>query len=136
MGNEVKTGHHYLVREETVIGNDTYIGSNVVIKANCEIGNNVSLQSGIYLASYSVIKDDVFLGPNVVVSKNTYPGFEDPYRYKLKGVHLYEDVRVGANSTIMPGVRIGHNAVVSAGSVVTTDVLPNTLVAGIPAKTV
>ena len=134
IGDRVQTGHHYLVREETTVGNQTLIGSNVIIENKCKIGNNVSIQSGVYIPTFCVIEDDVFLGPNAVLTNDKYIGYKDTRKRGLEGVIIEEKASIGANSTILPGIRIGHNAVVGSSAVVTRDVLPNVVVIGSPAR--
>lgn len=136
IGDSVQTGHHFLVREESVIGNNTLIGSNVIIENKCKIGNNVSIQSGVYIPTYSVIDDNVFLGPNSVLTNDKYIGYKDPRKRGLEGVHIEEKCAIGANSTILPGLRIGHHSVIGSGSVVTKDVPPRSVVAGVPGRVI
>jgi len=134
IGDYVQTGHHYLVRERSYVGNNSLIGSNVIIENECRIGNNVSIQSGVYIPTFCVIEDNVFLGPNSVLTNDKYIGYKDPRKRGLEGVVIEEKASIGANSTILPGVRVGHHAVVGSGSVVTRDVEPSTVVIGAPAK--
>ncbi len=136
LGDFVQTGHHYLVREESIIGNGTLIGSNVIIEDKCKIGNNVSIQSGVYIPTYCEIGDNVFLGPNAVLTNDKYIGYQDPRKRELEGVVIEEKASIGANSTILPGVRIGRNVVVGSGAVVTHDVEPDLVVVGVPARVI
>jgi acetyltransferase-like isoleucine patch superfamily enzyme len=136
IGNNVQTGHNYMVREETTIGNGSLIGSNVIIENQCKIGNNVSIQSGVYIPTYCQIADDVFLGPNAVLTNDKYIGFKDSRKRGLEGVTIEQKAAIGANSTILPGVRIGRNVVVGSGAVVTKDVEAGCVVAGVPAKVI
>jgi len=135
-GDNIQTGHHYLVREKTSIGNGTLIGSNVIIENKCRIGNNVSIQSGVYIPTYCEIGNDVFLGPNAVLTNDKYIGFKDPRKKKIEGVIIEDKAAIGANSTILPGVRIGRNVVVGSGAVVTKDVRAGEVVVGVPAKVI
>ena len=136
IGNEVQTGHHYLVREETKVGNGTLIGSNVIIENQCKIGDNVSIQSGVYIPTYCEIGDGVFLGPYVVLTNDKYIGYKDPRKRGLEGVIIEKKASIGANSTILPGIKVGCNAVVGSGAVVTKDVPAGAVVVGVPAKVV
>ncbi len=136
LGDSVQTGHHYLVREETTVGNGTLIGSNVIIEDKCKIGNNVSIQSGVYIPTYCEIGNDVFLGPYAALTNDKYIGFKDPRKQGLEGVRIEEKASIGANSTILPGLTIGRNAVVGSGAVVTHDVEPGTVVVGTPARVI
>jgi acetyltransferase-like isoleucine patch superfamily enzyme len=106
-------------------GKHTTIGKNVFINHACsflDIG-------GI------TIEDDVLIGPKVNLITEGHP--LDPNNRKslvCKSIHIKRNAWIGAASTILPGITIGENAVVAAGSVVTRDVPSNTIVAGVPAK--
>lgn len=129
-GRNFKTGHNILIRENTEIGDNVLMGTNSVVDGNCRIGNNVSVQSNAYITAYTVIEDDVFLGPCSVTTNDKYmkAGAE------LKGPIIKKGARIGANSTILPGVTIGENAIVGAGAVVTKDVPRKDTVVGNPAR--
>ncbi|WP_066794620.1 acyltransferase [Caldivirga sp. MU80] len=129
LGNNVETGHNVLIRERTVIGDGTRIGTATVIDGDVKIGRNVSIQSMVYIPIGTVIEDEVFIGPNAVITNDKYP----PSR-RLQGVTIRRGAVIGANATLIAGVEVGEGAVVAAGSVVTRDVEPRTVVAGVPAK--
>jgi len=133
LGDNCQTGHGALIREDTTIGNRSMIGTNTILEDNCIVGDRVSIQSAVYIPTNTVIEDDVFVGPRVCFTNDKYMGRGD---VKLLGAHIEQGVRIGANSTILPGVRIGKDALVGAGAVVTKDVEPYTMVAGIPARKV
>ncbi len=104
---------------------------------NIRLGKQVFLNSGCRFQDQGgiTIGDGCFLGHMVVIA--TLNHVEDPaHRADLfpKPVRLGNRVWVGANATILPGVTIGDGAIVAAGAVVTRDVPPNTVVAGVPAK--
>ena len=82
---------------------------------------------------YCVLEDNVWIGPNVVFTNAKYPNSPNA-KNELKGCYVEKNAIIGANSTILPGIRIGSRAVVGAGSVVTRDVPPGTVVAGNPAR--
>lgn len=130
LGDNIKTGHHYLVRENTQIGESTLIGSGVVIEDECKIGKNVSIQSNVYIPTGCIIEDEVFLGPNAVLTNDKKMARGE---CKLEGVVIKYGARIGANVTILPGIVIGADAVIGAGSVVTKNVPEHTIVVGVPA---
>ncbi len=131
LGDRVETGHNVLIREEVVVGEGTLIGSYSVVDGRARIGRNVRIETGVYLPPGTVVGDNVFLGPFVVVTNDRYP----PSR-RLEGVVIEDNAVVGANAVLIAGIRVGENAVVAAGSVVTRDVPPNTVVRGVPARPV
>lgn len=128
IGKNLRTGHNILIREATEIGNDVLIGTNSVIDGNCKIGSRVSVQTNVYITAYTVIEDDVFMGPCAVTTNDKYM----VYGAELKGPIIKSGAKIGANSTILPGIVIGEDAIVGAGSVVTKDVKSKEVVAGVP----
>jgi acetyltransferase-like isoleucine patch superfamily enzyme len=131
VGDGLQTGHHVVVREQTVVGDDVVLGTKTVLDGRCDVGDEASLQTGVYVPPYSEVGDRVFLGPNAVLTNDPYPLRED---CDLVGPTLENDVSVGANATILPGVTVGERSFVAAGSVVTEDVPPETLAIGVPAE--
>lgn len=132
VGNNFRSGHNVLIREGTHIGDDVLVGTNSVIDGHCQIGNNVSIQTGVYITKGTLIEDDVFLGPNAVTTNDKYMF----HGAQLKGPVIKRGAKIGANSTILPGVIIGEGAIIGAGAVVTKDVADGEIVTGNPAKRV
>jgi acetyltransferase-like isoleucine patch superfamily enzyme len=130
IGKNFRTGHNVLIREETVIGDDVLVGTNSVIDGNCRIGTAVSIQTNVYITRYTIVEDCVFFGPCAVTLNDKYM----EYGADLRGPVLKKGAKIGANSTILPAVVIGENAVVGAGSVVTKDVKTGEVVVGNPAR--
>jgi acetyltransferase-like isoleucine patch superfamily enzyme len=111
----------------TNFGRHIQIGKNVFINHACTFLD----LGGI------IIEDEVLIGPKVSIITENHP--VNPNERKmldLKSVIIKRNAWIGANSTILPGVTIGENSVVAAGSVVTKDVQANTVVAGVPAKVI
>jgi acetyltransferase-like isoleucine patch superfamily enzyme len=131
IGNNFRCGHFAVIREDTTIGNDVMIGTNCVIDGRCSIGNNVSLQTGAYVPTNTVIGDNVFIGPYACLTNDKHPV---RLLREYRGPILEKGVSVGANAVILPEIKIGEGAIVAAGSVVTKDVEPWTMVGGVPAK--
>lgn len=131
IGDDLITGHNALIREKTTIGDGVIVGTDTVIDGRTEIGSNVSLQTGVYVPTDTTIGDNVFVGPRAVMTNDPYPVRRD---VDLVGPTLEDGVSVGANATILPGVRIGEGSFVAAGSTVTEDVPADTLALGTPAR--
>ena len=127
----VKFGHNCMVRERTSIGKRTVIGTNSVIDGDSVIGKNVSMKTGVYIPTNTVIEDHVFLGPCCVLTNDLYMSRKS---YELKGPIIREYASIGANATIFPDVEIGEGAAVGAGAVVRKDVPPRSVFVGVPAK--
>jgi len=117
-----------VIGENCILGQNVYIGENVVIGNNVKIQNNVSVYSGVF------IEDDVFIGPSVVFTNVNRPRAFIDQKGGFTGTHIEKGVTIGANATIVCGVRIWRYAFVGAGSVVTKNVDPLSLVYGNPAK--
>jgi len=132
IGEGLQTGHNVVIRENNRIGDNVSIGTGTVIEHHVSIGHGVRIHSQAFVPEYSVLEDGVWLGPNVVLTNAPYPaspGAKD----NLRGPHLKKGAKVGANSTILPGVVLGENSLVGAGSVVTKNVPAGKVVAGNPA---
>lgn len=135
IGERFQTGHGVLVREENEIGDDVSIGSGSVVEHHVRIGDRVRLHSNVFVPEFSVLEDECWLGPNVVLTNARYPT-SPRAKSELMGPIIEVRARIGANATLLPGVRIGREALVGAGAVVTRDVLAGTVVVGNPARAV
>jgi len=127
--NRVETGHNVLIREGSVIGEESRVGTSTQLDGAVKIGKNVNIQSNVYLSHLTIVKDNAFIGPNVCVTNDLYPVSQ-----KLTGAVIERGAVIGANATIIARVKIGEEAVVGAGSVVTKNVPANTVVLGNPAS--
>ena len=99
------------------------------------IGSRVRIHSGCFLELVT-IEDDVFVGPNVVFTDDPHPMGCPRYEDCKGGATVRRLARIGANSTILPGVEIGEGSLVGAGSVVVQDVPAGAVVAGSPARVI
>ncbi|GAB2705099.1 hypothetical protein GCM10011495_15490 [Hymenobacter frigidus] len=118
---------------------DVFIGDNCNICDHCfieggvSIGNNVTLKSGIYLWKGVTLEDNVFLGPNVVFTNDLRPRSKQ-YDVEMIQTVVAHGASIGANSTILAGIRIGRFAMTGIGAVVTRSVPDHALVYGNPAR--
>lgn len=131
IGDGFSTGHNALVRERSRLGDDVVVGTNAVVDGRVTMGSGVSLQTGAYVPPETTIGDEVFLGPSATLTNDHYPVRVDD---GLDGPTIEDHVSVGANATVLPGVRVGRRSFVAAGAVVTDDVPPRTLAVGVPAS--
>jgi acetyltransferase-like isoleucine patch superfamily enzyme len=133
IGARFQTGHHVVVREECLIGDDVSVWSNTVVDYGCRIGHRVKIHSNCYLAQYTEILDNAFLAPGVTVANDLYPGKEESAR-RMSGPLVGAGAQIGVNVTLLPFVRIGDGCLVGAGSVVTHDLPPEVVAFGNPAR--
>jgi len=135
IGAHLETGHNVVIREENIIGDDFSIWNNSVVDYGCTIGCRVKVHCNVYVAQFTVIEDDVFLAPGVTVANDPHPGC--PFSKEcMRGPVLKRGAQIGVNATLLPFITIGERAVIGAGSVVTKDVPPQTVVYGNPARVV
>lgn len=117
------------------IGSDCNICSHVLIENDVIIGDRVTVKSGVQLWDGLRIEDDVFIGPNVTFTNDLFPRSKQyPAAFPLTTVKI--GASIGGGSTILPGITIGRNAMVGAGSVVTKSVPDGAVVVGNPARIV
>jgi acetyltransferase-like isoleucine patch superfamily enzyme len=123
------------------IGDNTKIGAFVEVQKNAIIGSNCKISSHTFICEGVIIKDNIFIGHNVTFINDTYPRATNPdgslqtdEDWSVESVTVHDGVSIGSSSTILSNVTIGENSIVGAGSVVTKDVPPDTIVAGNPAK--
>ena len=123
------------------IGDETSIGTFVEIQGGVEIGKRCKIQSHTFICEGVTIEDEVFVGHNVNFINDRYPQAvnddgrpQGPGDWKVLPTRVCRGACVGTGSVVLPNLTIGGGAIVGAGSVVTQDVPPNTIVAGNPAR--
>lgn len=115
------------------IGSNCNISAQVFIENDVIIGNNVTIKSGVQIWDGIRINDNAFIGPNVTFTNDLIPRSKAS-NWKMLMTTIEEGASIGANTTIVGGVRIGCHALIGAGSVVTKNIPPYTLWYGNPAK--
>lgn len=139
MGNNVKLSS-FINLYGCTIGDNVKIGAFVEIQKNAFVGNNCKISSHTFICEGVTIEDDVFVGHSVAFINDTYPRattsgqLQTEADWKVEKTLVKKGASIGSGSTILSKVTIGENAIVGAGSVVTKDVPPNTIVVGNPAR--
>ncbi len=117
------------------IGADANICDHTFVENDVTIGDRVTLKCGVYVWDGIDLEDDVFVGPNATFTNDPFPRSKQ-YLDEWPRTCVEKGASIGANATILPGIRIGANAMVGAGAVVTKDVPANAVVVGNPARIV
>ena len=135
IGEGTKIWHFCHVQSGSRIGYNCTIGQNVNISNRVKIGNGCKIQNNVSVYEGVELEDGVFCGPSMVFTNDLTPRAEYPKGnagYKRTLVH--SGVTIGANATIVCNHELGRYCTIAAGAVVTTDVLPHALMAGVPAR--
>ena len=140
LGNNVKI-FDFVNLYGCTIGDDTKIGTFVEIQKNATIGKNCKISSHTFICEGVHIEDNVFVGHNVTFINDKVPrsvnedgSMQSEDDWKVVETFIKKGSSIGSSATIMCGVTIGERAIVGAGAVVTKNVPPNSIVAGVPAK--
>jgi UDP-2-acetamido-3-amino-2,3-dideoxy-glucuronate N-acetyltransferase len=137
IGPTTRVGNFVFIRDRTIIGDHCLIGSYSDIEGEVRVGNFVALQSGCYLTRGVVIEDEVFCGPRVMTMNDKDICYRRPsLTFNRRAPRILRAARIGGGSVLLPGVTIGENALVGAGSVVVGDVPDRAVVMGNPARIV
>ncbi|WP_180112714.1 WxcM-like domain-containing protein [Acinetobacter sp. YH12131] len=132
IGQKTKIWQFSVVLQNAMIGENCNICAHTLIENDVVIGNNVTIKSGVYVWDGITLEDNVFIGPCVAFTNDKKPRSKQ-YPDSFAKTVISEGASIGANATILPGIKIGKNALVGAGAVVTKDVPENAIVIGNPA---
>jgi UDP-2-acetamido-3-amino-2,3-dideoxy-glucuronate N-acetyltransferase len=134
IGAETRVWHFVHVSSGARIGARCSLGQNVFVGRGVRIGDGVKIQNNVSVYEGVEVEDDVFLGPSCVFTNVNEPRAFVERKAEYRATRVRRGASVGANATIVCGHEVGEYAFVAAGAVVTRDVLPHELVAGVPAR--
>jgi acetyltransferase-like isoleucine patch superfamily enzyme len=135
IGRNFQSGHGVLIRECNVIGDDVSVGSHSVVEHHVTLENGVRIHTQAFVPEFSHLEEEAWVGPNVVFTNALYPRSRN-VKNDLRGPRLGRRAKIGANSTLLPGVVIGSDALVGAGSVVVRSVAAGKVAVGNPARVI
>lgn len=136
IGKNCLVADYATIRENVSVGEKTIVGRAVAIENDCTIGSFCKLETNSYITAFSTLEDYVFVAPNVTTSNDNFVGRTKERFDKFKGLIARKGSRIGAGSVILPGIELGEDCLVAAGSIVTKDVLAKKVVMGSPAKVI
>ncbi len=134
IGEGTRIWHFTHIMPKAIIGKNCNIGQNVFIDNNVKIGNGVKIQNNVSVYNSVEIEDDCFLGPSMVFTNVVNPRANIERKHEYKKTFLGRGCSIGANATIICGIRIGSFSFVGAGAVVTKEVNDFALVVGNPSR--
>jgi UDP-2-acetamido-3-amino-2,3-dideoxy-glucuronate N-acetyltransferase len=134
LGQKMMVADMATIRENVEIGEYTIVGRGVTVENKVKVGKRCKLETESYITALSEIEDGCFIAPEVTFTNDNFLGrTKERFKYH-KGVTVKRGGRIGANVTVLPGITIGADALVAAGSVVTKDVPAGKIVMGSPAR--
>lgn len=134
LASKVMVADMATIRENVEVGDYTIVGRGVTIENKVRVGKRCKLETESYITALSEIEDDCFIAPEVTFTNDNFLGrTKERFKYH-KGVTVKRGGRIGANVTVLPGITIGADALVAAGSIVTKDVPERKIVLGSPAR--
>lgn len=133
IGDNFQTGPNVLIREDNIIGNDVVVWHGATLNPKNHINSGSRIHAGCFLEEVTLEKQ-VFLGPRVIFTNDPHPRIPLSSRECYGGARVGQCSVIGANSTVLPHLSIGHHVLVGAGSVVTSDIANFKVAVGNPAR--
>lgn len=134
IGKGVQVWHFSHLMPGCIIGDGCNIGMNVFIDNNVSLGSGVKVQNNVSIYNGAVLEDDVFIGPSAVFTNVINPRSFIERKSEFKPTVIRKGATIGANVTLVCGIEVGEYAFIGAGTVVTKNVLPYSLVVGNPGR--
>lgn len=134
IGNGTKIWHFCHVMSTAQIGENCVLGQNVFIGNKAVLGHNVKVQNNVSVYEGVVCEDDVFLGPSMVFTNVINPRSAVNRKEEFRKTRVKKGATIGANATIVCGTVLGEYCFIGAGAVITRDVKPYALMAGVPGR--
>jgi acetyltransferase-like isoleucine patch superfamily enzyme len=133
IGRRFHTGNKANVRECNTIGDDVSVGTLSVVEHHVRIDDGARIHTQAFVPEFTVLEMGCWIGPHTVLTNARFP-LSPGVKSALAGPVVEQRAMVGANATLLPGVRIGARSLIGAGSVVTHDIPPGVIAAGVPAR--
>lgn len=135
IGEGAILGDQCQIRERTSVGPETVVGRGSCVDFGARVGARVLIQTGVYVTGGAVVEDDAFLGPGVQMTNDHTMG-RHPRGEGLSGPVVRRAARIGGGAILLPGVKVGEEAFVAAGALVSRDVASRDVVMGVPARVI
>jgi len=136
-GDYLQTGHYAVIRAKIHGGDYCAIGNHSTLEGYIELGTGVRIMSHVYIPSRTKIGNHVFIGPGTIFLNDKTPCRYGPGNVDIpvpKGPVIEDDVVIGGNCTINPGIRIGKRSFIASGTLVTKDIPPDSFAKGSPVR--
>jgi acetyltransferase-like isoleucine patch superfamily enzyme len=134
IGERAIIGDQACVRERCDLGHDVVIGRGTLVENDSVVGSLTKIQADAYVTAYTTVEEAVFIAPRVITTNDNFMGRTERRHALRKGPTIRRGARVGAGAVLCPGVEIGEEAFIGAGTVVVEDVPPRVVVVGNPAR--
>ena len=136
IGENVVVGDLASVRERCAIGDDVVLGRGVFVENDSEVGARTKIQAHSYITAYSTLEEDVFMACSIATTNDNFMGRSEERFELVRGPTIKRGARIGGGVVLCPGVVVGEEAYIGAGTVVIEDVPERMVVVGNPARVI